>query len=652
MGKPYAAEMAQLRETFVWAMGSDITGLRHAIRASSSLPLLAIGSGGSLTAAHALAGLHRRWTGRVAAVTTPLEILAQPLDALMSAWLLSAGGRNVDILAAFRALVGREPQQLGVLCGTVGSPLSEAARRHGFVDLVEFDPPAGKDGFLATNSLLAFTVLMARAYAAEFGNGEGGGSDLADLVEPMLDEKGPVLAAWKMAAEVLWTRDTTLVLHGVGTQVGAIDLESKFTEAALGNLQVADYRNFAHGRHHWLAKRGATSGVLAFSTDGDRALADRTLALIPSDIPIVRLDLAGDGDEAGIASLLAALWISGWAGAARGIDPGRPGVPEFGRKLYHLPLRRKATKAAAPGKLNDDEAVAIERKAGLPLSRLAHREDLQRWRMALGRFVSAMGGAHFGAVVFDYDGTLVDTRARFQPPRADIAAELTRLLEGGTLVGVATGRGASVRRDLQACLPRSLWTRVVVGYYNGAEIGTLDDESVPDANAPVCPELADLAQALRAQSELADVAIQTERRWQITLEPKRTVPENRLWEIACQVVLLHSGGRASIVRSSHSVDILAPGVSKLNVLQRIGADLRADHAVLKIGDRGRWPGNDYDLLRQPFALSVDELSVDPETCWNLAPRGQRGVEATLGYLRALTASDKPGGLRFVWREAK
>ena len=39
------------------------------------------------------------------------------------------------------------------------------------------------------------------------------------------------------------------------------------------------------------------------------------------------------------------------------------------------------------------------------------------------------------------------------------------------------------------------------------------------------------------------------------------------------------------------------------------------------------------------ALSVDELSVDPNTCWNLAPRGQRGIAATLCYLKALTASD-------------
>ena len=61
--------------------------------------------------------------------------------------------------------------------------------------------------------------------------------------------------------------------------------QAHYTEAALGNLQLADYRNFAHGRHHWLAKRSRTGAVLAFISDADRTLAERTLHLIPSDIP-------------------------------------------------------------------------------------------------------------------------------------------------------------------------------------------------------------------------------------------------------------------------------------------------------------------------------------------------------------------------------
>ena len=98
-----------------------------------------------------------------------------------------------------------------------------------------------------------------------------------------------------------------------------------------------------------------------------------------------------------------------------------------------------------------------------------------------------------------------------------------------------------------------------------------------------------------------------------------------------------------ITRSSHSIDIVAPGVSKLNVIDRL-KDRVGEAPILTIGDRGRWPGNDYELLRGDYALSVDEISVDPATCWNLAQCGQRGIAATLDYLSSLNLDG--GALRF------
>ena len=48
----------------------------------------------------------------------------------------------------------------------------------------------------------------------------------------------------------------------------------------LGNVQISDFRNFAHGRHHWLAKRRETTGVLALLTPEDEATAKATVQLI------------------------------------------------------------------------------------------------------------------------------------------------------------------------------------------------------------------------------------------------------------------------------------------------------------------------------------------------------------------------------------
>ena len=642
MARPYAGEMARLAETFAWAMTADLRPLRQAVRIAGLSPLRAIGSGGSLTGAHALAGLHQRYTGRLATVATPLEAVDEPLDATVATWLLSAGGGNVDIVAAAKTLILREPRQLCVLCGRDSSPLAELCRQHPFVDLLLYPPPAGKDGFLATNSLLGFTALLTRAYATEFGS-DTDWQDTIDCLEPLLPNSTATLEAWEAATAPLWTRSTTLVLYGPSTRIGAVDLESKFTEAALGHLQLADYRNFAHGRHHWLAKRSETSAVLAFITDADRALAERTLDLIPADVPQARIAFDGGPSAAALASLLAALRLTGWAGISRGIDPGRPGVPEFGRKLYRLPLPRPRRVAGLP-RLTPREAAAITRKAGVDPSHLAASGELGRWREALAAFRNRLRDARFAGIVLDYDGTVVDTRHRFESAEPMMAAELARLAEAGAHVAVATGRGKSVRRDLQSRLPRALWPLVLVGYYNGAEVASLDDDSAPNGSANACAALRSLSEALRRQPELSGSVCQEDRRFQITLEATRVMPEGRLWDLVHHVILLAGADDVGVTRSSHSVDIVATGVSKLNVVRRLRETV-GDAPILAIGDRGRWPGNDHDLLSEPFALGVDEISVDRATCWHLGEPGQRGPTVTLDYLSALETHD--GRVRFA-----
>ena len=453
--------------------------------------------------------------------------------------------------------------------------------------------------------------------------------EVAATVEQLLQDEA-IWTDWELQCTSLWGRSTTLVLHGTSTRIGAVDLESKFTEAALGNLQVADFRNFAHGRHHWLAKRSDVTGMLVFAGPEDADLAKRTLAQIPPEIPRTVLTFDAPAITLPIISLICALRITGWAGQARNIDPGHPGVPEFGRKLYNLPLPKiVGSKPYA----SIEQAAAIARKSGISIERLFARGELDRWKTSLAAFKRRLAEAAFEGVILDYDGTVVDTRDRFEPPHQNIVGELIRLAESNARLAIATGRGASVRRDLQKCLPSSLWSRILIGYYNGAEIAGLDDNHAPDGTEGTCDALAKLANALRAQPELIDAATQTDRRFQITLEAKRALPENRLWDLAHEVLLMTAVDHVKITRSSHSIDIVSEGVSKRNVLERMRAE--ACGRLLTIGDRGRWPGNDYELLREPYALSVDEVSVDPQTCWNLAPVGQRGVAATVAYLRCL-----------------
>jgi len=623
--------MSKLFETFDWAAGLDNTALSHAVRSARFSPLRAVGSGGSLTAAHALAGLHQVFAGQLAAVATPLQVVNQRLAPAVSSWLLTAAGRNVDVLAAAQAEIEREPKQVSVVCGSTSSPLADLCRDHPFVDLITFDSPQGKDGFLATNSLLSFVTLISRAYVLEFASPEDW-AEQAHTVRALLMAGNEGSGEWRQQSSALWSRETIVVLHGPATAIGAIDVESKFTEAALANVQIADYRNFAHGRHHWLAKRSDRSGVLAFVSDTDRSLAERTLDLIPDDVPVVRIDLPGGSVAAGLKSLIVGMWLTGWAGAALGIDPGRPGVPEFGRKLYHLNVRTARAKDDVG--ISIRTAAALRRKTGLTVSQLMLRKEASGWLSDLELFQSSLDDAEFGAVVLDYDGTIVDTRRRFHPPEDDVSAELIRIVESGGRIAIATGRGSSVRRDLQRVLPESLWSRILIGYYNGAEIASLDDDAAPRSSETCDTELEVVSLHLRADTRLLDIAEQHDRPHQITLTARTVSAEEYLWGLVQQIVA-GLDTRATVTRSSHSVDVVAPGVSKINVLTRLRSDI-GDHPILTIGDRGRWPGNDYELLNQPFSLSVDEVSAQRSACWNLASPGQRGPRVTVEYLRAVS----------------
>jgi len=110
--------------------------------------------------------------------------------------------------------------------------------------------------------------------------------------------------------------------------------------------------------------------------------------------------------------------------------------------------------------------------------------------------------------------------------------------------------------------------------------------------------------------------------------------EDELWALVAGVLAKAGLGALTVLRSSHSVDVLAEGVSKLRVVEAAGKLGGGD--VLCIGDRGRWPGNDHELLATPYGLSVDEVSRDLETGWNLAPPGMRGADALAYYLAKLT----------------
>ena len=593
-----------------------------------------MGSGGSLSVAAFASFLHDLYTGQPAETTTPLMAARMRSIRDASVTLFSAGGSNPDVLGVCRTLIDIEPKSFGVLCLRSKSPLGRLCRQFEFVGYSDPNLPSGKDGFVATNSLVAFALLINRAYAqctaAEFREDLGfeeliaGSKKFSNWVEGLRQTSNP-----------LWTKDHLLVLYGSRVaEAAAFDIESKFSEAAIGPIQLTDFRNFAHGRHHWLDKHGATTGVLAFVAKDDEDIASRTLDLLPRNIPALEIPIRRLDGYGAMAALVTSLYLSGFAAEARGIDPGRPHVKKFGRRIFHLNVWKRNRKKNASAM----EDVAIERKIGKSLSCVAS-DQLDFWRAAYRDFVSGLKSSAFDALILDYDGTLCDDKFRFGSLPPEICLALNGLLRKGARVGIATGRGDSVRRALRDGIPRKHWREITVAYHNGAEVGNLEQEAPTRWVGVSSNRLQELADRLERAQSVQSIASLQRGENQISVIAKHPGSANKLYSVVCDLIASDFSSGISCVRSAHSVDILAPGLGKHVIFAALGETLQlSDPTFLCVGDLGAWPGNDFQLLRVAHSLSVHEVSHDARSCWNIAPRGVRNSQATRFILGRLSCS--------------
>lgn len=634
MGKPYESEMRRLSETYEWALNAPIESLTSFVEESLSLPLIAIGSGGSLTAAHLASLLHQE-KGRVSKAVTPFEFSHSRKTLLDSSVLiLTAKGNNTDILSAFRFAAIAEPRKLMVICMRKRSRISSLSHKFSYVHTLDLELPAGQGGFLATNSLLAFATILIRAYSSFLTN--------IALPQSFLSTTD-----WKQKCEDYSRRlagtSAYAVLHGYWGSPVAIDLESKFTEAALGHVQIADYRNFAHGRHHWLAKHADTA-VIALTLPQDKIVAKKTLDLLPRNIPSIELTTELSGPAGTLDLLIQAMHLVGTLGKLRNIDPGRPGVPKFGRDIYHLrtPVSSRLETLSKPQGMDSLGLNTILRKTKCLFLSELHPEELDYWGRAYRVFKKKLGKTLFGAIVFDYDGTLCSADDRYRGLSPEIADQLIRLLRGNLIIGIATGRGKSAKVALRNAIPSDYWGGILVGYYSASDIASLDDDGHPDKSGPMDPKLDAVRNLIASDHYLSTVRNIDYTPKQITIQAQEFSDWLTIKEIANSLAHMKEVQGVQIWESDHSLDILAPSVSKLNIVEDCQAMARKRGnlpSVLCIGDKGRWPGNDFELLTATFSLSVDTVSTSAETCWNLARPGFRGTQALLQYLSCIEVEE-------------
>ena len=605
MGKPYRSELNQIPTTIQWALEQDVTQLRDTLLIEfGSRNLIAVGSGGSLVAAAYAALLHEAATGRLARSVTPLEAITRPSTRSTAALLLSARGTNADIRQAAKILPTLGYDAVSGITTTKGSTLGRILADYG-ATLHEFSVPSGRDGFLATNSLIATLVLLYRAVMMA-GSACGQGNSLATSRSSLL------------GSQTALSHPNVVVLAQGWAAPAAMDLETRFAEAALANVTVTDPRNFAHGRHNWFSLHAKHTGIVSLETPDSLREAERTLKYLPGGIDVLRVKSTREGPAATIELVTRVMELAGSVAEMRGIDPGRPAVPDFGRRLY---------RAGSSRRVEAKESFPIAKKrTALFQNRGPDKVNLVT---SLRDFIRCLDRTTFTGLAVDYDGTLCARDRRFEPLEKDIQAELNRLLGEGAILGVATGRGGSVHEQLRDSLHKRYWHRVVVGLYNGAKILQLSDELEESAD-----EIPHLLDAVRSRLQPLAVMLGLDmvtRPHQVSLRSNNGIDPYELRTVTIEHLAEIDG--VSTVASSHSVDILPSGTSKTAVVDALDAEQSG--CVLRIGDQGSAGGNDFELLNTGLSVSVDRVSSSLETCWNLGAPGIHGQRLTLKYLRAL-----------------
>lgn len=630
MTRHYRRELDALSQVYSAALSFDISPVTSMVGSLIHLPVLTVGSGGSFSTASFAADLHQRRTGQLARATTPFDLVSSNVPHRTATVCFSANGRNKDIGAAFKLAAQQESGPVGALVLSENTLLHKLQRQYNYTDVVGGYNPAFRDGFLAVATMLASSILLTRAYDDVLGSDVSFPDTFERFLELGLSK--PSIDDITAEVEPVLARKVTSLLFSPIVRSTALDLESRFVEGAFEFIHIADFRNFGHGRHHWMAKRADETGVLAIVSDRDRSLADSTLGLIPGNIPIARVDLKGPVDFQVITALVTGLYISEAAARVVGIDPGKPGVPAFGRKLYHLGPRVGRMKASQA-----NQRAAIKRKAP---DALRDAQQFDVWVKAHQKALETLSATRIGAVIFDYDGTLCDKQHRFAPLSMRISKAVSKLCKDGIKIAIATGRGASAGQALRQSLPPSVWKNVIIGYYNGAVITSLADE-YPDKLGPC--QFPELVQTLDTHPMLAGARLRSNAA-QISIRLPPFISVSSAISVVEETLSDHGVNSSRISSSGHSVDIQFTTSSKTSVVKALETDLDDGLEVLRIGDKGIRPGNDADLLDSPLGLSVDEASRHFTHCWALAPAGVKGVQATLYYLSKFDASKGTGGL--------
>jgi hypothetical protein len=432
-------------------------------------------------------------------------------------------------------------------------------------------------------------------------------------------------------------RSRLIVLSLPGLSAPAADLETRFNEIGLADVEVTDYRNFAHGRHYGLSRRIDSTSLIALSSKNSGAIVSKTLETLPSETHIIRLNSSLSWPASALDLTVKSAKLIQEPASTAGVDPANPSVPVFGRHLYHLTVRSTKRLTETP----------IQRKLSEAVEGTLYDNVYNYYNKSFRSWVDLMRETEFVGIVMDYDGTVCATRDRFQLPTDSIRKALELLLASNVKLGFASGRGKSLYSDLRKWVPASHWNDVFLGLYNGAINLTLADP-LPSLEGTPSESLMEAYRRMN-NIDLAKLLGVEVRAHQLSIHQtgQAAIPPTSLYELVASVMSRAPAIEVSIRMSGHSLDVVERETSKTTVLEAV-QDATGSGTILAIGDQGQRDGNDYDLLAStPYTLSVDRCSADPTRCWNLNTPANKGPDGLVKYLRALKTR-RHGKLKFMW----
>jgi len=614
MGRAFEKELSFLNNTFLFSLNRDTKSIELFLEKIFSIPLIVIGSGGSYSAAKVfeffaqISGL-----SPVVKAMTPFELKCYPGIVKKNAFaLLTAGGNNKDTVNVFKFIAELEPKDFLTICIRNESKIHNLVSEYSEIFFYDGAIPSGKDGYLAVNSLFSIITLLIKAFHNLFPNNNFFNIDSnIDFLDSQNDN------IHNQNIEAIIKCRSFITLHGGMSTSAAFDLESKFSEVALGAVQLSDYRNFAHGRHYWISQNTSDTCVVMFISPNEENIAEATMRLIPKEIPIFIIRTKKNNVFGVLDLFYQVFQFTCILGRMRNVDPGRPKVKEYGKKLYHINYNFWSPQKINPYKLMNKRS-AYRKCSTTSL-------EFNKYEQAFINFTKSVEKKRFQAVVFDYDGTLKNNNDMLFDPA--ILHKLLELLENNIRIGIATGRGKSVKSELRSVLPPQYWDNVIIAYYNGGAIAPLSNDSMPNINMQADPSLQSI------YDELIYVFPNIKN---IDFRPKQLtiiVNNHDLYSESIEIAIREICAKYSNIKawkSGHSIDIVTADCSKLNIIKYFN-----DSNVLTIGDSGGFGGNDYELLSTPYSLSVNKVSNSFESCWNCAPLGIKGPDATRFYLYSL-----------------